>query len=296
MAIFKGTATALITPFSDDKVDFTSLDRLLEDQLSNGINALVVNGTTGEPTTMTHDERTAVARFAIKKAKGKVPVILGAGSNNTYTATEYAREAEDLGADAVLVVTPYYNKATQNSLVAHYKAIADSIGLPVILYNVPGRTGVNMLPSTVARLAGYRNIAAVKEASGSVSQMMEIKHICGDGIDLYSGDDGIAFPCMAVGGVGAISVASNIIPRYFSQMTDACLAGDYETGKIHQFEMLHLINALFCEVNPIPVKTAAYWMGLIDSDYMRLPMIKMEKTDILAQAMTEFGLKYEVKQ
>lgn len=295
MTLFKGTATALITPFKEDKVDFTSLERLLDDQLSNGVNALVVNGTTGEPTTMTHDERTAVAEFAIKKVNGRIPIILGAGSNNTYTAVEYAREAEALGADGVLVVTPYYNKATQRSLVAHYKTIADSIGIPMILYNVPGRTGVNMLPSTVAKLAGYRNIAAIKEASGSVSQMMEIKHLCGDSIDLYSGDDGIAFPCMAVGGLGGISVASNIIPKYFSEMTDACLKGDYETAKNHQFKMLHLINALFCEVNPIPVKTAAYWLGLIDSDYMRLPMIKMEKTDVLSKAMTEFGLKFEVK-
>lgn len=296
MTIFKGTATALITPFKDDKVDFASLDRLLDDQLANGVNALVINGTTGEPTTMTHDERTAVAKFALEKVNGKIPVILGAGSNNTFTAIEYAREAEELGANAVLVVTPYYNKATQNSLVAHYKAIADSIGIPMVLYNVPGRTGVNMLPATVAKLAGYRNIAAVKEASGSVSQMMEIKHLCGDAIDLYSGDDGIAFPCMAVGGLGAISVASNIIPCYFREMTDACLEKNYEKAKLHQFEMLHLINALFCEVNPIPVKTAAYWLGLIDSDYMRLPMIKMEKTDVLAAAMREFGLNFEVKK
>lgn len=296
MSIFKGTATAMITPFVDDKVDFESLDKLLDNQLNNGVNALIVNGTTGEPTTMTHSERTAVAKFSIAKAKGKVPVILGAGSNNTYTSIEYAQEAESLGADAVLVVTPYYNKATQNSLVAHYKAIADSINIPLIMYNVPGRTGVNMLPATVAKLAGYRNIAGIKEASGSVSQMMEIKHLCGDSMDLYCGDDGLAFPCMAVGGIGAISVTSNILPKYFSEMTDALLNKDYETAKEHQFAMLHLINALFCEVNPIPIKTAAYWMGLIKSDYMRLPMMKMEKTDILDAAMKEFGLKYEVKK
>jgi len=296
MAIFKGTATALITPFINDKVDFESLDKLLDYQLTNGANALIVNGTTGEPTTMTHDERTAVAKFAIKKVNGKIPVILGAGSNNTYTAIEYAQEAETLGADAVLTVTPYYNKATQNSLVAHYKAIADSIGLPVIMYNVPGRTGVNMLPSTVRKLCGYRNIAAIKEASGSISQMMEIKHLCGEEIDLYCGDDGIAFPCIAVGGIGAISVTSNIIPRYFSDMTTASLCGEQEKARKMQFKMLHLINALFAEVNPIPVKTAAYWMGLIKSDYMRLPMIKMEKRDVLSEAMKEFGLEFEEKE
>lgn len=296
MAIFKGTATALITPFKDDKVDFASYERVLNNQLENGVNALIVNGTTGEPTTMTHDERTAVARYAIEKVNGRIPVILGAGSNNTYTAIEYAQEAEELGADAVLVVTPYYNKATQGSLIEHYKKIADNVGIPIIAYNVPGRTGVNMLPTTVAKLAGYRNIRAIKEASGSVSQMMEIKHLCGDEIDLYCGDDGLAFPCMTVGGIGAISVVSNILPKYFTQMTDACLAGNYELAKEHQFNMLHLINALFCEVNPIPVKTAAYWMGLIESDYMRLPMIKMEKTDVLDRAMREFGLTYEVKK
>ena len=296
MSIFKGTATALITPFKNDRVDFESLDRLLDDQLNNGINALVVNGTTGEPTTMTHDERTAVAKFAMKKVNGRIPIVLGAGSNNTYTAIEYAKEAEELGADAILTVTPYYNKATQNSLVAHYKAIADSVGIPVILYNVPGRTGVNLLPQTVAKLAGYRNIAAIKEASGSINQAMEIKNLCGDAIDMYCGEDGIAYPFMTVGGIGAISVASNILPKYFTEMTDACLKGDYETAKEHQYKMLHLIQALFVEVNPIPVKTAAYWMGLIDSDYMRLPMIKMEKRDVLESAMREFGMRFEVKE
>ncbi len=295
MTIFKGTATALITPFVNDKVDFESLDKLVDLQLAGGVNALVINGTTGEPTTMTHDERTAVAKFVINKVNKRIPIILGAGSNNTYTAIEYAQEAESLGADAVLVVTPYYNKATQNSLVAHYKAIADSIDIPIIMYNVPGRTGVNMLPETVAKIAGYKNIVAIKEASGKVSQMMEIKHLCGDKIDLYCGDDGITYPCMAVGGIGAISVTSNIIPDYFSSMTTDCLNGHFHSACEKQFNMLHLINALFCEVNPIPVKTAAYWMGLINSDYMRLPMIKLEKRDVLSKAMTEFGLNYEVK-
>ena len=296
MAIFKGTATALITPFVDDKVDFLSLGRLIDYQLDNGVNALVINGTTGEPTTMTHDERTAVAKFAISRVNGRIPIILGAGSNNTFTAIEYAQEAEALGANAVLVVTPYYNKATQKSLEAHYKAIADSVNIPIIMYNVPGRTGVNMLPETVKKLCGYKNIVAIKEASGSISKMMEIKHLCGDAIDLYCGDDGIAYPCMAVGGIGAISVTSNIIPSAFSQMTDACLNGEFDSACKIQFDMLHLINALFCEVNPIPVKTAAYWLGLIESDYMRLPMIKMEKRDVLSKALTEFGLNFEVKE
>ena len=296
MTIFKGTATALITPFVDDKVDFVSLENLVNKQLNSGVDALIVNGTTGEPTTMTHDERTAVAKFVLKLVNKKIPVILGAGSNNTYTAIEYALEAESLGADAVLVVTPYYNKATQKGLIAHYETIADSINIPVIMYNVPGRTGVNMLPETVKTLCGHKNIVAIKEASGNINQIMEIKRLCGDEIDLYCGDDGIVFPCMAVGGIGAISVTSNIIPKFFSDMTRLSLDGEYETAKKMQFSALPLINALFCEVNPIPVKTAAYWMGLISSDYMRLPMIKMEKTAVLAKAMKDFGLDFKVKE
>lgn len=290
MCIFKGSGTALITPFVDDKVDFESLDYLLDTQIKGGINALVINGTTGEPTTMTHDERTAVAKFAIDKVKSKIPVILGAGSNNTYTAIEYAKEAEALGADGVLVVTPYYNKATQNGIYAHYKALNDSINIPIVMYNVPGRTGLNMLPTTVARLCELKNIQAVKEASGNVSQMMEIKHLCGDNIDLYSGDDGLIFPCMAVGGIGVISVASNIIPQYISDLTRRFLSGDYVGARNMQFDIHDLVDALFCEVNPIPVKTAAYLMGIINSDYMRLPMTKMEKIDILRKTMKEFGI------
>lgn len=291
MSIFKGTATALITPFVEDKVDFESLERLLDDQLNNGVNALVVNGTTGEPTTMTHDERTAVAKFALKKVNKRIPVILGAGSNNTYTSIEYALEAQELGADAVLVVTPYYNKATQNGIYEHYKAINNSIDIPIILYNVPGRTGLNMLPSTVQKLCSLKNIAAVKEAGGSITQMMEIKHLCGEEIDLYSGDDGLIYPCLAVGGAGVISVASNIIPKYISDLTNSFFQGDFIKARDMQFEIHDLIDALFCEVNPIPVKTAAYLMGLINSDYMRLPMTKMEKAAVLRKAMEELKLK-----
>ncbi len=291
MSIFKGTATALITPFLEDKVDFQSLEKLLDDQLSNGVNALVINGTTGEPTTMTHDERTAVAKFALQKVNKRIPVILGAGSNNTYTSIEYAQEAQELGADAVLIVTPYYNKATQNGIYEHYKAINDSINIPIILYNVPGRTGLNMLPTTVQRLCKLNNIVAVKEAGGSITQMMEIKHLCGDEIDLYSGDDGLIYPCLAVGGTGVISVASNIIPKYISDLTTDFFQGKFIKARDMQFEIHDLIDALFCEVNPIPVKTAAYLLGLINSDYMRLPMTKMEKVDVLRKAMEELKLK-----
>ena len=290
MSIFKGAATALITPFKDDKVDFEALERLIDMQLEGGIDALVINGTTGEPTTMSHAERTAVAKFAINKINKRVPVVIGTGSNNTHTAIGYSIEAEDLGADGLLVVTPYYNKATQNGLVTHYKAIADKVNIPIILYNVPGRTGVNMQPETVQKLAGYKNISAIKEASGSVQQMMEIKKLCGDKIDLMSGEDGLIYPCFAVGGTGIISVASNIVPKYVSDMAKEFFSGNIKKTLQMQLDMLELVSALFCEVNPIPVKTAASLMGLCD-DYMRLPMTKMEKVDLLKRAMINFGIK-----
>ena len=270
-SLFKGAATALITPLKDDKIDFEALERLLNMQLNAGINALVINGTTGEPTTMTHAERTAVAKYAIKKVNGRAPVIIGTGSNNTYTAIEYSQEAEQLGADGILIVTPYYNKTTQEGLVVHYKAIADKVGIPIILYNVPSRTGLNMLPETVAKLAGYRNISAIKEASGSITQMMDIVRLCGNEIDLMSGEDGLIYPCFSVGGVAVISVASNIIPEYVVNMAKEYFSGNAAKCLQMQFDMTELVKALFCEVNPIPVKTAAALMGLC-TDYMRLPL------------------------
>lgn len=290
MNLFKGAATALITPLNNDKIDFDALERLLDMQLDAGINALIINGTTGEPTTMTHAERTAVAKFSIQKVNKRVPVIIGTGSNNTYTAIEYSQEAEALGADGVLVVTPYYNKATQNGLVTHFTTIADKINIPIILYNVPSRTGVNMLPETVAKLAGYKNISAIKEASGSVGQMMDIVRLCGDKLDLMSGDDALAYPCFAVGGKAIISVASNIVPEYMVKMAAEYFNGNSKKSLEMQLNILELIKTLFCEVNPIPVKTAAYLMGLC-SDYMRLPMTKMEKVDQLKKAMKDFGIK-----
>lgn len=290
MSIFKGAATALITPFIDDMVDFDSLGKLIDCQIESGINALIINGTTGEPTTMTHDERTDVAKFSIERVNKRIPVVLGAGSNNTFTAVEYAVEAQELGADAVLAVTPYYNKSTQTGLVEHYKAIAKSITLPVILYNVPGRTGVNLLPSTIAKLMEVDNIAAVKEASGSVTQMMEIYRLCGERIDLYSGDDALVYPCLAVGGKGVISVASNIVPKYMADMTESFFSGDIFKARDMQLKITELVDALFCEVNPIPVKAAAYYMGLISSAYMRLPMTPLEKTEQVRKALKNFGL------
>ncbi len=293
MSIFKGAATALVTPFIDDKVDFKSLETLVDRQLENGIDALVINGTTGEPTTMTHFERTAVAGAVIEHVKKRVPVILGAGSNNTYTAIEYAKENEQLGADAILTVTPYYNKCTQSGLVAHYKAIADSVDLPVIMYNVPGRTGVNIAPETCLKLAGYRGISAIKEASGNINQYMGLQRLIGGKMDIYSGDDGLVYPLLALGAQGVISVASNIVPQYMHDMVYKFFEGDWQTSLEMQQKIEPLVKALFAEVNPIPAKCALRLMGIIPDDYMRLPLTRSEKVDEMRRALNDFGIKTE---
>lgn len=289
MSIFRGVATALITPFVNDNVDYESLEKLVDYQLENGISALVVNGTTGEPTTMTHKERTSVAQAVIKQVNGKIPVILGAGSNNTYTAVEYAVEAEELGADAVLAVTPYYNKCTQSGIIGHYNAIGNAVKIPVIMYNVPGRTGVNINPETVKALSDCKNIAAIKEASGNINQIMEVARLKGN-LDLYSGDDNLVYPILALGGLGVISVASNIMPKFMSDMVNAYFDGDIAASREMQFKACPLIKALFAEVNPIPVKCAARLLGIIKDDYMRLPLTKFSMEEYLIKEMTAFGL------
>lgn len=293
MSIFKGAATALVTPFIDDKVDFKSLETLVDKQLEGNIDALIVNGTTGEPTTMTHFERTAVAGAVIEHVRKRIPVILGAGSNNTYTAIEYAKENEQLGADGILTVTPYYNKCTQSGLVAHYKAIADSVDLPVIMYNVPGRTGVNIAPETCLKLAGYRGIQAIKEASGNLHQFMELSRLVRGKLDIYSGDDGLVYPLLALGAIGVISVASNVCPQYMHDMVYKYFEGDTETSLNMQHKIEPLVGALFAEVNPIPVKCALKLMGLIPDDYMRLPLTRSEKVEQMRQALNDFGIATE---
>ena len=272
--IFKGTATALITPFTRDGVDFESLDRILDDQLAGGVDAVVVLGTTGEPATMTMAEKRAVIEFAVKKLKGKLPVIVGTGANSTAAAVEMSVTAESLGADALLLVTPYYNKATQKGLIAHFTAVADAVHTPIICYNVPGRTGVNMLPATFAELAEHPNIAAIKEASGNMEQIEEAIRLAGDKAVVYSGDDGITVPVMAMGGMGVISVVSNAAPRFTSEMTSAFLSGDLKKAAKMQLEMLPFVRAMFCEVNPIPVKKAMRLRGLCNG-ILRLPLTEM---------------------
>lgn len=287
--IFKGTATALITPFTRDGVDFESLDRILDDQLAGGVDAVVVLGTTGEPATMTMAEKRAVIEFAVKKLKGKLPVIVGTGANSTAAAVEMSVTAESLGADALLLVTPYYNKATQKGLIAHFTAVADAVHTPIICYNVPGRTGVNMLPATFAELAEHPNIAAIKEASGNMEQIEEAIRLAGDKAVVYSGDDGITVPVMAMGGMGVISVVSNAAPRFTSEMTSAFLSGDLKKAAKMQLEMLPFVRAMFSEVNPIPVKKAMQLRGLCNG-ILRLPLTEMtaENAAKLEKLMPDF--------
>ena len=288
--IFKGTATALITPFTENGVDFASLDALLDDQVKNGVNALVILGTTGEPATMSLDEKKSVIEFTVKKLKGKLPIIVGTGANSTKAAVEMSVLAEKMGADALLVVTPYYNKATQQGLIAHYTAIADAVNLPIICYNVPGRTGVNLLPATFAKIAEHKNIAAIKEASGNMEQIEEAIRLSKGKADVYSGDDGITVPVMAMGGIGVISVASNVAPKFTSDMTSAMLAGDIAKAAEMQLKMLPFVKALFSEVNPIPVKKAAQLKGLCNG-ILRLPLTEMteENTKKLVELLPEFN-------
>ena len=274
--IFTGMATAMVTPMTPEGVDYEALGRFVDFQLSQGIHALVAVGTTGESATLSPDERKEVIRFTIDRVAGRVPVIAGTGTNNTQHAIEYSVDAAKAGADALLVVTPYYNKATQNGLIAHFTAIADRVDKPIILYNVPSRTGCNLLPATVEKLAEHPNIAAIKEASGNMSQVVELFARCGDKLDVYSGEDGLTVPILSMGGKGTISVLSNVVPKEAVAMTNAFFAGDVAQAARLQCRYLNLINLLFCEVNPIPAKAAVSAMGF-GKEYIRLPLTPMEE-------------------
>ena len=290
--IFTGMATAIVTPMhTDGSIDYEALSRFVEFQIGSGINGLVVMGTTGENATIEPEDQKKVIAYTVEKVAGRVPVIAGTGTNNTEHVLHNTRNACQVGADAVLVVTPYYNKATQNGLVTHFTAVADESTLPVILYNVPGRTGCNLLPKTVAKLSEHPNIAAIKEAAGSLAQMIEIMHLCGDKIDVYSGEDGLTVPMMAMGAKGTISVLSNVAPRQSVAMTDACLRGDYAAAAKMQCDLLPLINALFSEVNPIPAKAATAAMGF-GADALRLPLTSMEEQNraVLFAEMRKLGI------
>ena len=290
--IFTGMATAIVTPMhTDGSIDYEALSRFVEFQIDSGINGLVVMGTTGENATIEPEDQKKVIAYTVEKVAGRVPVIAGTGTNNTEHVLHNTRNACQVGADAILVVTPYYNKATQNGLVTHFTAVADESTLPVILYNVPSRTGCNLLPKTVAKLSEHPNIAAIKEATGSLAQMIEIMHLCGDKIDVYSGEDGLTVPMMAMGAKGTISVLSNVAPRQSVAMTDACLRGDYAAAAKMQCDLLPLINALFSEVNPIPAKAAVSAMGF-GQEYLRLPLTPMEEDHraVLYAEMRKLGI------
>ena len=273
--IFRGVATALITPTNERGVDYNAFGRLIDWQIGQGINALVIAGTTGEGSTLTDEEHRETIRFSVERTKGRVPVIAATGSNDTGYAISLSKYACEAGADALLVVTPYYNKATQNGLVTLYNAIADASTKPVILYNVPSRTGVNIEPATYVKLAEHPNIAGIKEANGNISKIVETAALLGGKLDIYSGNDEQVVPILSVGGKGVISVLSNILPAQTVEMCDRFCKGDVAGSRALQLELLPLINALFCEVNPIPVKAAMAAMGWCEN-YVRLPLTVME--------------------
>ena len=290
--IFKGMASALITPMNENGVDYEALGRFIDFQIENGINALVAVGTTGENATLEPEEQKEVIRFTVERAAGRVPVIAGTGTNNTEHVLANTKAACEVGADAILVVTPYYNKATQNGLIAHFTTIADASTVPVILYNVPGRTGCNLLPKTVAKLAQHPNIVAIKEATGNMSQMVELVSLCGDKIDVYSGEDALTVPMLSMGAAGTISVLSNVVPKEAVAMTDAFFAGNLKEAAALQCKLLPLTNALFSEVNPIPVKAAVSAMGY-GKEYLRMPLTPMEDATraVLYAEMRKLGIE-----
>ncbi len=289
--IFEGMATAIITPTNENGIDFEAFGKLLDWQVEEGIDAIVVCGTTGEGSTLTDDEHRAAIEFAVKQINGRVPVIAGTGSNDTSYAIELTKHACSVGVDGVLVVTPYYNKATQKGLIKMFTTIADASTVPVILYNVPSRTGVNIKPSTVLELSKHPMINAIKEASGDISQIAEVAHLCGDNIVIYSGNDDQTIPIMSLGGKGCISVLSNLLPKESSEMCRAYKEGNVKKACEMQLKYIPLISALFSEVNPIPVKAAMAKMGFCE-DYLRLPLTPMEDAtrEVLFKEMKNVGI------
>lgn len=294
MAVFKGAGVAIVTPFKENmEVDYDKLGELIEFQIAEGTDSIIICGTTGEASTLSHEEHLECIRYTVNKVNGRVPVIAGTGSNSTETAIYLSQEAENYGADALLVVTPYYNKATQKGLIAHFTAVANSVKLPIIMYNVPGRTGCNLLPQTVATLVReVDNIVGIKEASGNIAQVAEVMQLTGGNIDLYSGCDEMIVPVLSLGGVGVISVLANVVPKETHDMVDKFLDGDLKGSLTIQLKLLPLINALFCEVNPIPVKKALNLMGF-GVGQLRMPLTEMEpaNTERLIHEMKAIGIK-----
>lgn len=289
--LFKGCGTAIVTPFTDTGVNFEEFKKLLEQQLKEGVDSIIVCGTTGEASTMSLQEKKDTIKFAIDVVSKRVPVIAGTGGNNTQAAIEMTKYVESIGADGALVVTPYYNKTTQAGLIAHYQAIASQTSLPIIVYNVPGRTGLNITPETCLELSKIENIVAIKEASGNISQVAKIAALCGDNLHIYSGNDDQILPILSLGGLGVISVLSNIAPKQTHEMVISFLEGNIQKATTMQLEALGLINALFCEVNPIPVKEALNMLGY-NFGIPRLPLVTLSETgkEKLRKELIAYGL------
>lgn len=289
--IFEGCGTAIATPFTKDGVNFEEFGKIIEFQIQNNIDAIIVCGTTGESATMSTEEKKETIKYAIEKVAKRTKVVVGTGSNNTKSAIEMSKYVEEVGADGILVVTPYYNKTTQKGLISHYKEIAEAVNLPIIMYNVPSRTGVNILPKTCMELSKIKNIVAIKEASGDISQVAKIVNLCKDDLTIYSGNDDQIIPVLSLGGKGVISVLSNIMPKYTHNMTKKYLEGDVEEAKKMQLEVSDLIEALFTEVNPIPVKYALNLMGY-KFGIPRLPLIELtdENKENLKEIMKKHNL------
>ena len=293
MAVFEGAGVALVTPFYEDgSVNYEKLEEIIEEQIAGGTDSIIICGTTGESSTMTHEEHLDVIRFCCKVVNGRIPVVAGTGSNCTREAIDMSKAAEDAGADGLLLVTPYYNKATQKGLIAHFTAIANAVKIPVILYHIPGRTGVTMTPETMAAMFhNVENIVGVKEASGNLSAIAKLVHLTGGKMDIYSGNDDQIVPILSLGGKGVISVLSNVAPAQTHEICASYFAGDVAKSCQLQIEAIPLIEALFCEVNPIPVKAAMNLMGK-EAGPLRLPLTEMEPAhqEMLKKAMQDYGI------
>jgi 4-hydroxy-tetrahydrodipicolinate synthase len=291
MSLFKGSGTAIITPFKEEGIDFDKMAELIERQIEGSTDAIIVCGTTGEASTMSESERKEVIKYTVEVVRKRVPVIAGTGSNNTSASVSMSKWAESIGVDGLLVITPYYNKTTQKGLVAHFKEIANSVNIPLILYNVPARTGMNLLPKTLKELCQFHNIIAVKEASGDISQIAMIRALCGDRLDIYSGNDDQIIPILSLGGCGVISVVANVIPKEVHDICMLYMSGKLEEALKLQLNILPLINSMFIETNPIPVKTALNLMGL-QVGHLRLPLCEMgaDNLETLKNEMQQYGL------
>jgi 4-hydroxy-tetrahydrodipicolinate synthase len=289
--MFSGSMVALVTPFKEGNVDWQSLEALIEFHIQSGTHGIVPCGTTGESATLTHQEHDEVIKAVITRVAKRVPVIAGTGSNSTDEAVRLTREAEKSGADGALMISPYYNRPTQEGIYQHYRTVASAVGIPVIVYNIPSRTGSKIEPETLARLAQIKNVAGVKEATGSVDQAIEVIRLCGDRLAVYSGEDTLTFSLMALGGKGVISTVANVVPREMSQLAEACLNSDWDRGRALQFKLIPLIHGMFIETNPIPVKTALSLMSKCRGD-LRLPLTPMSEASLvkLKLAMSDFGL------